>query len=619
MNPVATQHLGSWLDYAVMLAYFVGIVIFGMWFGGYTRTTKDFFFGGQRFAWWLIAFSGIATTVGSYSFVKYSEVGFSYGLSSTQSYLNDWFWMPILLLVWLPIIYYSKVTSVPEYFERRFGRGTRIAATVITLTYLLAYIGVNLFTLGQILDSLLGWPVLLGAFVTAVAVTIYVVAGGQTSVIMTDLAQGIILLVVGVGILIAGIWHVGGLGSFWALLPETHKYAFSETFAPPKFSAVGIYFQDGLVNTAAFILMNQGMIMRFLSLRSVKDAQKMVVCWILVLAPLAALATAGGGWVAKALVANAELQTTPKEAFIRASHFLCAPGIFGFVLAALTAALMSTADTLINAVSTVFVNDIWRPYVRPNASDKHHLLIARIVSILATAVGLGFVLVYDRAYDSIYRAHAMVTASIPAPMVVAILLGLFWKRFTPTACLAVLLGGSALVGLSFVPALRDPLVGPFSFGMGPESYDFTRALYGLVVCGTIGIVVTWFTKPKPESELTGLVNGTQNAAMRWFKGGEPNRKPGAKVRLRLVVDASMNDGEDSFPDAIVPQSALDAMAADVNDIIYICDTRWWYGGLRSVHARATAKGPDGEIRVSPQALADSHLRAGEDVIVDKIL
>ena len=616
----ATQQLGTNIDYVVMLGYFGAIVAFGLYFGRYTHSTKDFFFGGQRFAWWLIAFSGIATTVGSYSFVKYSDVGFKYGLSSTQSYLNDWFWMPILMLVWLPIIYYARVTSVPEYFERRFGRGSRVAATCIVLTYLVAYIGVNLFTLGQVFQTLLGWPVMVGALVTAIAVTVYVVAGGQTSVIMTDLAQGIILLIVGLGLLFAGVYHFGGFGDFWALLPQGHKYVFSELTEPPKFSALGIYMQDGVINTGAFVLMNQGMIMRFLSLKSVKDAQKMAVCWILVLAPLAAIATAGGGWIGKALVVEGTLETSSKQAFIRTAHFLCAPGIFGFVLAALTAALMSTADTLINAVSAIIVNDIWKPFVQPNAPDKRLLRVARITSVVAAGIGLAFVVVYVQAYDSIYQAHAMVTASIPAPMVVAVLLGIFWKRFTPTACLVTLVGGSIAMGLSFVPAFADTLIGPFSFGMGPDSYKFMRALYGLVVCGVLGIVVSLFTKPKQTAELVGLVTGTEMEAMRLYKGGDVNRRPGKKARATLVVDAAMSARDNDVERlAIVPRSALDAMAAEVGDLLYICDTRWWFGGLRSVHVKAAECGEERRVVISPAALEVAHLKDGQEVTIEKIM
>ena len=78
------MHMGTTVDYAVMAIYFIAIVGFGLYFGKYASSTKDFFFGGQRFAWWLIAFSGIATTVGSYSFVKYSRVGFEYGIWSAS-------------------------------------------------------------------------------------------------------------------------------------------------------------------------------------------------------------------------------------------------------------------------------------------------------------------------------------------------------------------------------------------------------------------------------------------------------------------------------------------------------------------------------------------------------
>ena len=239
------------LDTSVIVAYFVGITTFGALLGRFTRSTRDFFLAGQRFPAGLVAFSCVATVVGSYSFIKYSAAGFRYGISSTQSYLNDWFWMPILVLVWLPIVYYNKITSVPEYLESRFDKKTRVAATIIILFYIIGYIGINLITLGRTLHTLLGWEIMTGAIVTAVAVAIYVYIGGQTAVIMTDLVQGIILLIAGLGLFAAAIYHFGGFGDFWALLPKSHKFAFSDFNAPPKFSFIGIYVQDGLANTGA--------------------------------------------------------------------------------------------------------------------------------------------------------------------------------------------------------------------------------------------------------------------------------------------------------------------------------------------------------------------------------
>jgi len=608
------QVIGGNLDYAVMLGYFVVVLGFGLYFGRYTSTTKDFFFGGQRFSWWLIAFSCVATVVGSYSFIKYSAAGFKYGICSTQSYLNDWFWMPILVLVWIPIIYYRKIQSVPEYLEIRFDRKTRIAATLIILFYIVGYIGINLITLGKTLHTLLGWEVMTGAIVTAVAVALYVYIGGQTAVIMTDLLQGMILLIVGLGLFAGAIYHFGGFGEFWALLPVEHKYAFSDFSAPPKFSFIGIYAQDGLANTGALMLMHQGFIMRFLSLKSVKDSRRMVVCWILVLAPLAAIATSCGGWIAKALVNNGELETNPADSFVKAANFLCAPGVFGFVLAALTAALMSTADSLINAVSAIFVNDIWRPYIKPASNDKHYLRVARIASLAAAGLGLALVPVFMK--DTIYGAHSMFTAAVTPPVLMAIFFGIIWKRYTPTAAFVTIVGGAVLIGMSFV--WPDALVGPFDFGMGPDSHKFMRALFGLLAAGTLGVSITWFTKPRAEAELKGLVAGTQNDAMRQFKGGEPNRRGGSKVRLRTKLDRSLS--EENL--VILSQSAMDEMAADPGDLLYASHTRWWYGGLRSVHVKAGSPGDtedSGSMRISPQAAATAHFAEGQEVVVEKIM
>ena len=106
------HNIGSSTDWIVMVVYFLAIMLFGSYFGKYNRSTKDFFFGGRRFKWWLIAFSIVATGVGSHSFVKYSAKGFEYGLSSTMTYINDWFFLPFFLFGWLPII--VRIVTTPE-------------------------------------------------------------------------------------------------------------------------------------------------------------------------------------------------------------------------------------------------------------------------------------------------------------------------------------------------------------------------------------------------------------------------------------------------------------------------------------------------------------------------
>ena len=108
--------VGTNLDRFVIIVYFVIVMGFGAYFGKYSKTTSDYFFGGRRFSWWLITMSIVATGVGSHSFVKYSAKGFQHGISSTMTYLNDWFFVPFFMFGWLPILVYSRVRSIPEYF-----------------------------------------------------------------------------------------------------------------------------------------------------------------------------------------------------------------------------------------------------------------------------------------------------------------------------------------------------------------------------------------------------------------------------------------------------------------------------------------------------------------------
>ncbi|GIK16356.1 MAG: sodium:solute symport protein [Planctomycetota bacterium] len=495
--------LGTPLDYAVIAAYFVVIMLVGTYFARGTKSIKDFFFAGRRFGWPMIAFSLIATTVGSYSFVKYSEAGYQYGLSSTQTYFNDWFWLPLLIFGWLPVIYLGGITSIPEYFQRRFDGRVRMCATAITLVYLIGYVGINLFTMGTALNALTGWPVFAASAAVAVVTAVYVTAGGQTSVIMTDLLQGVLLLAVGLLILALGMRHLGGWDAFWSHLPREHRLAFPAGGGDASFSGRGIFWQDGMANTVMFYFLNQGMVMRFLSARSLSEARKAAVAAMLVLMPLAAVVVASGGWVGRAFVHAGVLPQglDAKQVFFVTAEFLSRPGVFGLVMAALTAALMSTIDSLITGVSAITVNDVYRPYLRPHADDRASLRAARITSVGVALVGVVLVPVFMQ-FDSIYQAHAALTASATPPLVAAGLLGLLWRRYHATAALWTLLGGIAAV----LGSLRFPgLIAPFAQGVpggtagdgflaGMKAHSFMRACFGLAVSGAIGVAVTLLTR-----------------------------------------------------------------------------------------------------------------------------
>ena len=319
---------------------------------------------------------------------------------------------------------------------------------------------------------------------------VYEWTGGQTSVIFTDFVQGALLLVAGLVIAGLGIAYVGGWSPLLEALPDGFLRPLPAFNESPAFNFVGIFWQDGLAGGVAFYFLNQGMLMRFLSSRTVATGRRAAVSVLLILMPVAAIAVSGAGWIGAAMVGRGDLpaDARPDEAFVVVTRALCVPGIFGAVMAALLAALMSTVDTLINASSALLVNDIYRPLLRPGRDERHYLRVARWMSLAAALAGLALVPLYG-SFDTIYEAHGAFIAAVTPPLAVALILALVWRRFTSAAALATLVGGTVLM---FVSLAFPSLVRPFSHGIPPDGgYKYIRACYGVVVSGALAVGVTW--------------------------------------------------------------------------------------------------------------------------------
>lgn len=656
--------LGTSTDWIVMVVYFIAIMVFGSYFSKYNRTTTDFFFGGRRFAWWLIAMSIIATGIGSHSFIKYSAKGFEAGFSSTMTYMNDWFFVPFFLFGWLPIIIYTKIRSIPEYFEKRFSPVTRFLATILLLLYMIGYVGIGFLTMGKAILPLLppGFDVLgihfditlMGlVIVIALIVGIYITYGGQTAVIFTDLAQGFILIFAGMLVFFLGIDYLGGFGVFWDALPTSWKLPLAHFNDPPGFNFVGIFWQDGIAGSVGFLFMNMGLIMRFMSTKSVDEGRKAATFNILFMLPISAIIVGNAGWIAKAIsVINPEVvppSTNPDSIFVVVSNIIALPGIFGFIMAALTAALMSTVDTLLNAIAAIYINDIHRPakkwFTKKVQSwkeeDKQELKAARIATAVFTIMGVLAVIPFS-AFPTVYEAHGYFHSTLTPPLVVAIFLGVFWRKFTNASVIATFVVGVSLMILGMY--YPKPLIEIFAHGtvFDPNHpYTYIGALYNLFVCVFVGVlttitrnqqkkIVSWLkTKPNHKSLISGItiisciifiiilfnlaslpvllfltavmlvfVVISSNyyskyseethtdgltvwgiaKAKEMFKGSKVNDRDGNVIKV--------NWKETNSADDLMRFSKNDMakMAAEVGDLVYISDARKILGGLKSVHS-----------------------------------
>jgi SSS family solute:Na+ symporter len=590
--------------WVIILGYFTLVLGFGSFFARYNKTTQDFFFSGRRFSWWLVTMSIVATGVGSHSFLKYSAKAYEHGFSSTMTYMNDWFFMPLFLFGWLPIVYYTKIRSIPDYFQRRFNPGVRVLATIAILGYMIGYIAIGFLTMGKTLQPLLGLDLFTIIFIVAFISGVYITFGGQTAVIFTDLAQGFILIFAGIMVFLLGINYVGGFSIFWNALSPEFKLPLAHFNHPANFNFVGIFWQDGIAGSVGFLFMNQGLIMRFMACKSVHEGRKAAAFNVLVLLPISTVVVSNAGWVGKAIsIVTPEAwnaSTKLDHVFTQVAYLITGSEVvFAFVIAAVAAALMSTVDTLINAVAAVVINDVYKPLVKEK-DDKHYLKVAMIVSAGATVVGAVSTIFFDN-FPTLYEAHGFFHSTMTPPLVVAIFLGIFWKRYNTPAAIATFLGGALLMGIG--SKYPEIFISPFDHGIefNPERpYSYIRALYNTLVCAGSGVLVGLLTTPPAEEKTTGLTVWSLNKAREYFKGGAPNDRPGEKVIVEWVI----NDGEDDIVQFSI--NDMEVMSADVGDLAYLSDERKWLGGLKSFHSVfGEPHTEDGKVYISK-----SHVESG---------
>ncbi|MBN4081055.1 sodium:solute symporter family protein [Caldithrix abyssi] len=577
----AAIQTSSWF-WVILIGYFVLVLGFGSFFARFNKTTQDFFFSGRRFSWWLVSMSIVATGVGSHSFLKYSAKAYEHGFSSSMTYMNDWFFMPLFLFGWLPIVYYTRIRSIPDYFQRRFNSGVRILATIAILGYMIGYIAIGFLTMGKTLEPLLGWDLYTIIFVVAIIAGIYITFGGQTAVIFTDLLQGFILIFAGILVFILGIKFLGGFSIFWNALTPEFRLPLAHFNDPPNFNFVGIFWQDGVAGSVGFLFMNQGLIMRFMACKSVREGRKAAAFNVLILLPISTIVVSNAGWIGKAIsVVTPEAwdaSTKLDHVFTQVAYLITGSEIiFAFVIAAVAAALMSTVDTLINAVAAVVINDVYRPLVK-NKDDKHYLRMAMIISAGATVLGAGSTIFFNN-FPTLYEAHGFFHSTMTPPLVVAIFLGIFWKRYNTPAAFATFLGGAVMMWIG--SKYPEIFISPFDHGIEfiPERpYSYIRALYNTLVCAGSGVLVGFLTTPAPEKSTEGLTVWSLDKARELFKGSTPNDEEGKIVKVAWKVD-------DTDLDVIrFSNNDMGIMKAKSGDLVYVQDTRWWLGGLKSAHS-----------------------------------
>ena len=180
-------------------------------------------------------------------------------------------------------------------------------------------------------------------------------------------------------------------------------------------------------------------------------------------------------------------------------------GMLGVAISALLASFMAGMAANISAFNTVFSYDLWQTYVVRDRQDAYYTLVGRLATLAATIVAIGTALIASE-YTNIMNYLQTLFGLFNAPLFATFILGMFWKRMTATAGWTGLVSGTlaaVLVGVLSQDAFGTLSVG--AVGLAGQGASFAAAGAAFVVDIIVSVLVTTVTRPKPESELRGLV------------------------------------------------------------------------------------------------------------------
>jgi solute:Na+ symporter, SSS family len=213
----------------------------------------------------------------------------------------------------------------------------------------------------------------------------------------------------------------------------------------------------------------------------------------------------------------------------------CGPGLMGLGITALVAGFMAGMAGNVSAFATVWTYDIYRPYLRKDASDKHYVSMGRWCTIIGLIISIGTAYLVTRSKSMMDYVQALFGFFI-APLFGTVVIGMLWKRVTRMAGFWGLLAGVSSSVTIFVMMKLDPhWVEVFCFSplAQPLAQAMWQALWSTLTCIFVTVLVTMVTKPKPDSELVGLVYSLTDVAHEEY--GTLFHKPAFWAALSLVA------------------------------------------------------------------------------------
>ena len=476
-------------------AYFALMLAIGLY--AYRTSTSDvseYMLGGRKLhpavgalsagasdmsGWMLMGLPG-AVYVGGFS-AAWIVVGLLIG-----AYLNYRFVAPRLRV-------YTEMANdsitIPDFFENRFNdrsHALRLISALVIIIFFTLYTSAGIVAGGKLFEASFGLDYRLGLFITAGVVLAYTVIGGFMAVSLTDFVQGCIMFIALVLVPVIAFFAIGGVSGAETSIVEATVPAGTDSGTqffslwPESMTLLGFI---SLMAWGLGYFGQPHIIVRFMAIRSLKDvavARWIGMSWMFVTVVGAVLV----GYVGVAYVQQNGLQANlsdPETIFILLSQTLFHPLVSGFLLAAILAAIMSTISSQLLVSSSSLTEDLYKTFLRRDASQSELVLIGRIATIVVCLVAIA--LAFDRS-SNILSLVSNAWAGFGAAFGPIILLSLFWGKMTRDGALAGMIVGAGTVLFW--------LYAPITIGGQSLSSVIYEIVPGFLMAGASAITVSLF-------------------------------------------------------------------------------------------------------------------------------
>jgi SSS family solute:Na+ symporter len=523
------------VDYAILGVYILVVIGIGFVLKKYVKSASDFLTSGRSIPLWVTGLAFLSANLGAQEVIGMAASGAKYGIMTSHFYWVGAIPAMIFLAVFMmPFYYGSRARSVPEYLKLRFDEKTRGLNAIAFAVMTVASSGASLHALAALLHLLLKWNYDMALLVSSVVVLAYVLKGGLSSAIYTEVLQFFLIVLGFAPLVIIGLNDLGGWSGLVASLTANHgpeyvhswKYM-SSTANPMGVEWFGMVFGLGFVLSFGYWCTDFLVVQRAMAAKTMGDARrtpiigaipKMLFPVIVILPGMLALglaAKAGANYSIPIGVTGATDYNLVIPSLI--AHYL-PTGMLGLALTALMASFMSGMAGNVTAFNTVWTYDIYQSYIGKNKSDSHYMWMAKFATVAGIAISIAFAYVAKNV-DNIMDFLQLVFGFVNAPVFATFLLGMFWKRTTGHGAFFGLLSGTicAMIfhGLTYPDRITAGMeivkskggwLGVHHEFTSSMAQNFWLAIVAWTFCFVITIGISLATKrTKTDAELTGLV------------------------------------------------------------------------------------------------------------------